>query len=887
MHTTSHDPTDDATHPPLPRLAAFGRGKLDERESAPIAEHLSACETCRSVVEAVDDDSLAGLLRRANDVATVHHIPASPAGSEPGRGDSPPGYLILETLGEGGMGVVSKARQVALGRLVALKQVRPELLSGPDGVARFRREAEAVARLKHPNIIPIYEIGWRGDLPFFSMEYVEGGTLARRFAAGSIAPREAAGLVETLARAVQHAHEQGVVHRDLKPANILLAPDLGHPKITDFGLAKLDDDSTRTRSGMLLGTPNYMSPEQAGGDSSRVGPLSDVHALGAILYEAIAGRPPFSAASVLETLELVRGAEPTPPRRIRRNIPRDLATIAMKCLEKAPGRRYASALTLAEDLRRHLDGEPIVAQSASGPERLAKWARRRPWQATSVVLGVVLLGGSLVGTLVHNAKLREEVRRTEREAEEAKIQRARAEDQYRSARGAIRMMIGRFDEPRFIGKPLGGELGIRRQLFEDALTFYEGAVRDDAPAEPSARLDKILALREAATFQIMLGRQDDAQRSLRHALTLLAALEADGRNRPEVEREQVSCLVKLGLSLEGSGRLGDALTTYRDAIERAERSHPSTLEGLDDLAWCHNNLGSSLLSLNRLAEAEPHLAKAWEIRKGLLVSNPDGFELRSRTAESLINLANAHGKLGEVGRADGEFAEAAAGLGPIVRDHPQRGESALAMGKLHLHWGWMAMVDQKFDLAIERFRSGLRPVDAMLASIPDWPEAKQGSSQLNSALALVLGDAGRYPEAVQAWDRAIALAEGRETRTYRLGRLTCLARQDDGVQALAQARAMVAEPPAPSGVDLYNFACVAAVAAGSAARLGSSDLAEEATLCSLRWLERARQLGLFDDGGMIVALDHDHDFDPIRARPSFQIFRIDVGFPVHPFGPGR
>jgi eukaryotic-like serine/threonine-protein kinase len=889
MIATSQGILTETNHPTPIRLAAFGLGKLDEGESSSIAEHISSCEACRSLVEAVADDSLAGLFREANAQGTVAR-PEGMATGEAVPADPPSGYEVLEVVGEGGMGVVSKALQIGLGRLVALKQIRPEFLAGWDGVARFRRESEAAARLRHPNIVPIYDVGWWAGVPYYSMEYVEGGTLRDRLADGPIDPRASARLVETLARAVQHAHDAGVVHRDLKPGNVLLAPDLGCPKISDFGLAKLDNDASRTRSGAILGTPGYMAPEQAAGDSSRVGPSSDVYALGAILYEALTGRPPFQASTILETLELVRAAEPTPPRQLRGNIPRDLATVALKCLEKSPDRRYVSAGTLADDLRRHLDGEPIVARAVSTPERLAKWARRRPWQAISAALGVVVLLGAMAGTLAHNARLRLEVRRTEREASEARTQRTRAEDQYRSARDAIGRMLGRLDEPRFAGQPVGGQLGIRRQLVEDALAFYEGAVRDDGPAELSARIDKARALREAANYQIMLQDFEAAPRTLRRALGLLDALVADGRDDPRIADEQVECLSKLGITLTGSGRPEEAEVLYLRAIEcaeRAARSHPDSLDREEAIAWCHGNLGSSFLAADRVREAEFHLARAAEIRRRLLASHPREIDLQARLAEGLINQALNHVKMGRTEQADAEYAEAVDRLAPIVRNEPTRNVSALSLGKLYLNWGSLAMTTRQTDLAIERFRAGLETVDLLLGHLRDWPEARQWSSRLGAALGFALSAAGRYQAAIASFDRAIALAEGNDRETYRVGRLVCLAHDGRGDVALAEARAMFREWRVPRGIDLYNLACVAATVAGSAESPGSRGLAEDAGVQAIRWLDQAHALGTFPGLGMLRALDNDTDFDALRSREDFRLLRLDAAFPASPFATTR
>jgi WD40 repeat protein/tRNA A-37 threonylcarbamoyl transferase component Bud32 len=288
-----------------------------------------------------------------------------------------PSYEILAELGRGGMGVVYKARHIRLQRLVALKMILAGGLASPADRARFRTEAEAIARLQHPNVIQIHEIGDHDGTPFLSLEYCEGGSLAQTINGAPQPASEAARLVETLARAMAAAHHKGVIHRDLKPANVLLLPD-GTPKITDFGLARKLDEAGQTALGAILGTPSYMAPEQAAGKGQAVGPAADVYALGAILYELLTGRPPFRAASALETLRQVVTDEPVPPTRLQPGTPKDLDTICLKCLQKEPAKRYAGALALAEDLRRFQAGEPVLARPAGITERVSKWVRRRP-----------------------------------------------------------------------------------------------------------------------------------------------------------------------------------------------------------------------------------------------------------------------------------------------------------------------------------------------------------------------------------------------------------------------------------------------------------------------------------------------------------------------------
>jgi serine/threonine protein kinase len=299
-----------------------------------------------------------------------------------------PGYEILDELGRGGMGVVYRARQEKVKRLVALKVIRDGALAGPQEKARFRIEAEAAARMRHPNIVHVYEVGEQQGRPYFAMELVEGGSLDQHLAGRAQPAAQAAELVRALALAVQHAHSQQVIHRDLKPANILLQRKSEtethesvldfEPKVTDFGLAKrLDSDSTAlTRDGAVLGTAGYMAPEQAAGRVREIGPAADIYALGAILYELLTGRPPFIAETWNEMLRQVLNEEPALPSRLRADVPRDLETVCLKCLEKDTGGRYAGADELAADLGRFLEGKPVAAVPPGAGERLARLAER-------------------------------------------------------------------------------------------------------------------------------------------------------------------------------------------------------------------------------------------------------------------------------------------------------------------------------------------------------------------------------------------------------------------------------------------------------------------------------------------------------------------------------
>ncbi|OWK35174.1 serine/threonine-protein kinase [Fimbriiglobus ruber] len=333
-----------------------------------------------------------------------------------------PGYEVEGVLGRGGMGIVFRARHLRLKRIVALKMVVAGAYAGPHERARFQREAEAVAVLRHPNVVQVYDIGESDGQPYFTMELVEGGSLAEKLAGTPLPAREAATHLATLAGAVHAAHQSGIVHRDLKPANVLLTAE-GTPKISDFGLARrLGGEAGLTRTGTAVGTPSYMAPEQARGQTDATGPTADIYALGAILYELLTGRPPFRAETAAETVHQLLTQDPVPPSRLNGKVPRDLETICMKCLHKEPRLRYVSAAALADDLGHFLRGEAIAARPEGLPARLGRRIRRRPALsaalAVSSLLAVALAGGG-AWTLS-----KQEAAKRAAEAEEAALERA-------------------------------------------------------------------------------------------------------------------------------------------------------------------------------------------------------------------------------------------------------------------------------------------------------------------------------------------------------------------------------------------------------------------------------------------------------------------------------
>jgi WD40 repeat protein/tRNA A-37 threonylcarbamoyl transferase component Bud32 len=454
-------------------LARLLDDELAAADRAALALHVERCPHCQQALERLTADPvLARAGQRRGDAAplpgllpgprgeapawqpwpptpTVADVPgehSATASSAPSGWAAPAGYEILSELGRGGMGVVYKARQVRLGRIVALKTILAGSLAGAAERSRFRTEAEAVAGIQHPNIIHIHEILEADGRLWVSLEYCGGGSLAAALAGNPLAPRPAALLVETLAGAVDAAHRSGVIHRDLKPGNVLLTAD-GTPKVTDFGLAKRLDEPGLTSTGVILGTPSYMAPEQAGARQQEIGPRTDVYALGAILYDLLTGRPPFKAATATDTVLQVLHADPVPPRRLQPKTPRDLETICLKCLEKQPARRYGSARELADDLRRYLDGRPILARPLGPAGRALRWAGRNP--AVAALLAAVVLsvaaGLALAGWQWRRAEQEwaraEDKARAEGQAK-AEAETARRQAEERQARLALNRGLG-------------------------------------------------------------------------------------------------------------------------------------------------------------------------------------------------------------------------------------------------------------------------------------------------------------------------------------------------------------------------------------------------------------------------------------------------------------
>jgi tetratricopeptide (TPR) repeat protein len=688
-----------------------------------------------------------------------------------------PGYEVLELLGHGGMGVVYKARQLSLGRLVALKMIVAGAAAEAEDLARFRTEAEAVACLQHPNIIQIHEVGQVQGSPYVALEYVAGGSLAQKLAGQPQPPRAGAQLVETLADAMHHAHERGILHRDLKPANVLLAacgladpasPQTEFiPKITDFGLAKkLDVGSGQTQTGAILGTPSYMAPEQAQGAGKRVGPAADVYALGAILYECLTGRPPFKAVTLYDTLQQVLNQEPVPVRYLQPQVPRDLETICLKCLRKEPGQRYASGADLADDLRRFLNGEPIQARPIGSVERLGRWCRRNPRVAvlTAAVAGL-LVAVSALSTLgaLYAAALRarehEQWQRAENNAAEAIKRQEEAERARQRTWKALEDVsdLG-LSDPLSQQKALTPQ---QEQLLKKLLAYVEEFAKETGQT-PEGRAQVAKAHYRVGFIRKSLGLNADAESACRRAVALFVQLAHEFPDVPGHRSDLAGTYNILARALDALGRGNEARSEYQNAItlwQKLSEEIPTEPDFRVGLATSKSNLAILLQDLGEREAARTEYQEAIAIDDKLVADFPEVPDYRASLALLHNNLAALLVDLGENLQARSEYEKAIAIQETLHEQFPTwsvyRAELATSYNNLGTHLLNLGKgVQSRTDLekAI-KLRTGL------VGEFPAAPDFRADLAHSHNDLGTTLENMGLRKEAQDEYLQAISLAK--------------------------------------------------------------------------------------------------------------------------------
>jgi serine/threonine-protein kinase len=816
------------------------------------------------------------------------------------------GYEILGVLGRGTMAVVYKARQRGLGRVVALKMIRDADHPGPDELSRFRREAVALAALQHPNIVQIHEVGEDRGQPYFSLEYVEGGTLASKIGGVPQPAAEAALLVRALADAMESAHRLGIVHRDLKPANVLLTGD-GQPKIGDFGLVKrLTDEVGQTQSGSIVGSPGYMAPEQAEGRTRDVGPLADVYGLGAILYHLLTGRPPFRAATVVDTLQQVRTEEPIPPSQFQPRLPRDIETICLKCLQKDPARRYPSAGELAEDLRRFESGEAIRARPVGRAERLWQWARRNPRVAAlSAAVALLLVGWSITSTWLYRraraseraavraaAAARENEALARNNADEARRQAERAQASGNLARR--REELARATAQEAFNRVIGvGEQVLRRlqARYDPARARAEWQrLRDDLAGVLQKELLPIANRIEsqgatsfglAAMHQAMgdlLRRCGQGEEALRHFRRTIELIEPVARAQPDndVARANLGVmhqrLGELAMEVDGDARRAlDDLRRAWDLQDRIAREPRSKFYTKADnhrlLSHAAFKLGLAELALGHPADAYAHFRTAMENRKAWTEAAPQDVTARSYLAEAELWLGVAASRLDRWPESRQHLDEAVRITDELARRFGDVSGFKTDLAAVHAAYGDALLRRGEDAGAEEVFRRAMRHAESALAQNPEELRVPPLLAAIDDGLAAVALRARRESDARRLFQTSLEIrSELVRLDPANLPRRAELAlalahcgRRDEAVKQADELMRTAVDRPALLIPLARCFAACAAAEPDAARRRRAEARMVDA-------LSSASRNGYRD----AVAVNTEPDFAPFRDAAAFQ-----------------
>lgn len=568
--------------PDAETLVAFAVGAtLSDEESAAVSVHLISCESCSDAVANTPPDDFSARLRDVCSAVPPTALRRRLIGA----------YEVLSEIGRGGCGVVYRARQSGTDRLIALKRLKAGALADSLELLRFQREGHTLARLTHPGIVQVYDVGEQDGEPYLAMELIEGESLTERLSHGPLDARTAAELLSSLASAVAAAHAQGVIHRDLKPANILLSAvaheavqgrEHLHPKIADFGLAKrCQSEGLQSTVGLLIGTPAYMAPEQVEGPPSWIGPACDIYGLGAILYECLTGRPPHTGSSHFETLQRVKSADIEPPCRIVPQVPRGLEAICLKCLARDPARRYASAADFAVDLRRFLNDESISARPPTMIERTRRSIRRHP----VVLVSALALIAAAAGTIGHQVRLQREIDRVNARTDEANQERQRVVALFLEGHKTLR------DRTREVVHLVMDRSPATRGLIDAHLSFAIDYAERLVAAVPARDTYVDLAHVHRVAAMAHMSRNDNAT-VLRHldlAAEAMVEVLARAPEDDEFVAEAARIDVTRSLAIIGEGqRVMEGVRMYRAAsatLHRIHRLHPDREHYRYDTEW--------------------------------------------------------------------------------------------------------------------------------------------------------------------------------------------------------------------------------------------------------------------------------------------------------------
>jgi serine/threonine-protein kinase len=791
------------------------------------------------------------------------------------------------------MGVVYKARHVRLKRLVALKMVLTGEHAGREERVRFGQEAEAVARLQHPGIVQIYEVGEHAGRPYVSLELVEGGSLARKLSGTPLPPCEAAGLGEALAQAMHAAHRRGVVHRDLKPANVLLTPD-GAPKISDFGLAKqLDQDSGQTKSGAILGTPSYMAPEQARGEGHAVGPRTDVYALGAILYEMLTGRPPFRGTSVVETLEQIRSNEPVPPRQLQPAVPRDLETICLKCLQKEPHKRYPGADALADDLRRFLGGEPILARPVGRVERLWRWRQRNPVVAALTAAVLVLLMTVAVSSTALAVRLLKALDLAVRNEGKARQAQEEADDNAKVASEQRKLAIDTLGtlvtqvEEKLRDRP--DMLALRQEIVETAMGGFDKVSRT---SEHAGRIDNSMgiAYQRMGDIFLQVGRTKEGKRQYELSLQTFERLMVSNPDEDWYRWNAAISYTQLGDISRHFGESAEAAealylkgrTLREELVAKPRQGGPQPPNGpllrKQALAISYAKLGGLAVAAGDPAGGRDWYLKALELSREIADAAPTVLQYRQSLAGSCVILADVCFRLRDEAGAHAYYGQALEIRKQLAAQAPNNlrfqwdvASAYAALGDMDLHLGHASRALEAYETAhaIHEDLAKKDREDAELLNSLSTSFYRLGTARLY--LKDGPGADRDYRESLRLKER-LAKADPANT-ALKAGIMLAQARLGRHAEAAQAAQEFAQKGPREASM-LFRAACGYALAvAGVAHGKGLEEVTPADRKQQQRYAEAAMSIltqavaiGYND----VVALELDPDLVPLHAFPAYQ-----------------
>lgn len=893
-------------------LTAYSLGLLEEDSSTAIEQHLECCEVCLKIMGSVSvHDPVVTALQTTNQVdsfllgqltfnyqslkedgtqlqnakglqpesmeahnsintsppkqASHDHLPLQ-AATKIGR------FHVLKKLGQGGMSIVYLAHDLQLHRSVAVKVLHDHRYSEKKYVERFRQEIVTVAQLHHSNIVQIYESGEDLGRPFFVMEYLSGGTLAEKAAGQPLPINKSAQLLMTLANAVHYAHQHGVIHRDLKPSNILFQEDT--PKIADFGLAKQLEQVDLTKSGELLGTPGYLAPELINSSQQQAQPASDIYALGAILYELLIGRPPFQGLNAFDTLVQMRQLDPVLLRQIRPEVPQDIETICLKCLERDPLLRYPSAENLAKDLERYLTSQPILARPSTRMQRIAKWVIRHPTATLVTLASVIFIIILLAGTVLYNFQLQEI-------AQEMLIHKQRADHNYQVARDTLGRLLSRLDRPHLADIPQLKEL--QKDQLVDALEFYREALVELSDPTPEVRLDAAKAYIQTAKIHSDLGQPSMAEQGYQQALNLAEGLI---RDFPYIsEYQSYAAHAWAGLShvaaksaqgLPKAEKYQSNALAIRQRLAAQDSLNPSWQS---ELAQSHH---AYVLLLNkhleRLTEFEEHAFQGIQIYETLVQQNPRNEKYQSQLAELALDAGHTYDDFHKSEKAKALFDKAEPLLRALVKGQPNNIDHQLRLAR---YFQKMANRSQDPQEKLRLYNQAESIAESVLRQEPNYVPARRTLLAAHGGKAYTYQfNLNNYDAALAEWDKVVELDDG-PTREFRQSeRLVVIVRLGDFRRATREGMALAKIANAGQGDalnrTLYNLADVFSLAAQSVqehrglSETERSGLVEEYSKQAVTILECLLERGFFNNPFYLKELKHDPSLQPIRVRQDFQ-----------------